>query len=295
MKIKKRGKTKIWGTFLLAIIGILGFSVSINAYDKDDFLNNTWYGTNTSATVDFTNTVLQFYNGSVTFYLGWGIEDDTIVAYLMNGEKINFFSISEENGKLQLTGVVNNTELNINNEGVYTTKDDLPIKDLAIGDTAVTDTIEFTLNDIGFSEILEKNYASLDKYYEKIADDGMTFFCADIHVKNISTTEKDFKTYYSDYILKYNEYEFTTTGASTCYCYSSNQDNGYEFTGTTSRGFCPTLAPLTEMDIHVAIPCAKVVSEDENASLQLIVTLPNESTTEKFEYDLTDVLTNVHS
>lgn len=36
-------------------------------------------------------------------------------------------------------------------------------------------------------------------------------------------------------------------------------------------------------------------NKTDNILVQLIVTLPNESTTEKFEYDLTDVLTNVHS
>ena len=93
---------------------------------------------------------------------------------------------------------------------------------------------------------------------------------------------------YCDYVLNYNDgYEFTTMGESQCYCCASNEDEGYQFTNKSSTGYSPKTAPLSEIDITVAIPCAAMVAQDTNAPLNLIATLPTSSGTAKFNYNLT--------
>lgn len=144
------------------------------------------------------------------------------------------------------------------------------MEQLSVNDTALTDLLELTLKDFYFQDKLPVEFNPYSTRGTIEADDGMTFFCADINVKNISKDEMQFKSFgedseYCDYVLKYDDgYEFTTMGESTSYCCASNQEEGYQFTNKSSTGYSPKVAPLN-----------------------LIVTLPTSSGTAKYNYDLT--------
>ena len=274
----EREKRKILGAAVLTLTGICAMPLTAQAYEKNDFIG-TWYGLEKGWQLDFDDTLMNLDQGDTSWSSIWDVEGDKIITFGMNGSS-DLFEISEEDGVLQLEGVIRD------NQDTFVKKEDFPMEQLFVGEVADTDLLEMTLTGVGFSDSLENQFATAGKS-AVTADDGMTFFCAAFHVKNISKEEKDFKNYFSDYILNYNDgFEFTTTGDSTCYCAASNEKYGYEFTGNGSEGDNPKLAPLTEMDIIVAIPCAKVVSEDKESPLNLVVTLPNSNGSSKFEYSL---------
>lgn len=290
--MRKTGK-KIILVIAVMFLGIcLGKGTTVNAksYEKSDFTGVTWYGIDTGYTLEFNDNTLTSTEGNVSRYLSWAIKGDKIITVGVNTSE-EAFQIVEDGGNIQLVGLIKNQSWN--NIDTYVTKENIPMEQLSVNDTASTDLLELTLKDFYFQDELPVEFNPYRTEGSIKADNGMTFFCADIHVKNISKEEMQFKSFgegseYCDYVLNYNDgYEFTTMGESQCYCCASNEDEGYQFTNKSSTGYSPKAAPLTEIDITVAIPCAAMVAQDTNAPLNLIATLPTSSGTAKFNYNLT--------
>lgn len=157
--------------------------------------------------------------------------------------------------------------------------------DLKIGDTVKTDMMAFTLTEFQMAQEIYVNYQILPTYLKPCTDgsgysagDNETYALPVFRVMNLDKDPIHGENW--EILIDYNDgFIYHGNGDTTIYQY-------IEGAGLASKQ-APTLKPLVEGEGRTAIKVAKILQEDKDSPLKLIVRLPSrEFGIEYFEYDL---------
>lgn len=144
-------------------------------------------------------------------------------------------------------------------------------EECTMGDTISSDLVNITLKGISYEP-----YITHDSTTYFALESDMIFAMLELEVENVSRSRIDAVDVLNVSIDFRDGFLFNTTDYESILLHPlSNHIRFYSY-GRSSRGDVIGLSPLTKQTYTLAIPCAKVVSEDTESSLSVKFVLPKD-------------------
>lgn len=151
---------------------------------------------------------------------------------------------------------------------------------LSLGESVVTDMVEFTLNGIEFQE-----YASCSSGRKIYASDDNIFASLDLTIKNVSGEEMSVH-YLLDAALDYNDGFIYNTRDNPTLLLDDDGDYYTFFSDGEGHGtgIKINMEPRTEYHYYLNIQCHKALGKDDSSTLKACFSLPSSSGWASFVY-----------
>lgn len=215
-----------------------------------------------------------------------------ISKYKLEGDIIKLhearFRVTKENDKLYFKGLDSDT-MYMRRSDFYKFED---IEAHQIGDTIFTDTVEFTLKDYGYADLVDPialgGHAKLYKEEPFAPENGMTWARVAYSLfnksnKTISLSAFDSNVRFS--VVYQNNYTFgMTKHDSSSVIKGDGNSEHVQVCGGYSNDM--SFPPLSHESFDTWFPVAPAVRDDTSAILYLLVLLPKNGGTELFVYEI---------
>ena len=256
-------------------------SGNISKFEDMDF-NGLWIEKSSGATLDFFDDP----NGkAIKRTSADGRSSSTNFGWVLDGDCIKFpyrddiiILVEQSNDSIQLKY----------NDGTYIREVDYytATNTLQLGETAETDSVVFTLNQVSFVDEVSPTTLTPSDSGGLGTSPDMCFAYLTFSLKNIGKSDCNVGEDL-DFTVDYDDgYKFEMKGDKYSYLGIANTTINRKITGGASSGSLISLSPLTSEDLIVLIPCADVISSDATSPLKVFVSLPTSQGHQVFIYEI---------